>query len=258
MGEYGSRWTKEGILVVLRYYYLIPFAKMNKNHPLVRECAEIIGRTPSSVNLRLGNFGSFDPDLKALDISGLKNAGNAVQAVWDAYYGNFDKLFADSEKLIEQFQKKRVPVAEVSEKTGYEVTRTVQVRGNQGVFRDMVLSNYDERCCITGMEVPTLLVASHIKPWAEDEKNRLNPANGLCLNTLHDKAFDRGLITLDAQNRLVVSSELHSKAHRETERNATYLEQSFLQYEGRKILTPVRFLPDPSLMEYHREKIFAG
>jgi len=44
--------------------------------------------------------------------------------------------------------------------------------------------------------IPELLIASHIIPWARDDKNRMNPANGLCLNALHDKAFDKGLITI--------------------------------------------------------------
>jgi len=40
------------------------------------------------------------------------------------------------------------------------------------------------------------LVAGHIKPWAEDEANRLNPRNGLALNALHDCAFELGLFTI--------------------------------------------------------------
>ncbi|SUA24417.1 Uncharacterised protein [Neisseria gonorrhoeae] len=50
---------------------------------------------------------------------------------------------------------------------------------------------------------PELLVASHIKPWREDKDNRLNPRNGLCLNALHDKAFDRGLLGIDENFKII-------------------------------------------------------
>jgi putative restriction endonuclease len=53
------------------------------------------------------------------------------------------------------------------------------------------------RCCISGINVPRLLVASHIKPWSEFPEERLDPRNGLCLSSIHDAAFDAGLITLD-------------------------------------------------------------
>ena len=69
---------------------------------------------------------------------------------------------------------------------GREREATVRLRVNQSFFRDRILSAYNFRCCVTGLTVQPLLTASHIIPWAEDEKNRLNPRNGLCLNALHD------------------------------------------------------------------------
>lgn len=68
---------------------------------------------------------------------------------------------------------------------------------NQSFFRSRILSAYDYRCCVTGLTVRPLLVASHIIPWSEDAANRLNPRNGLCLNALHDRAFDRGLMWIE-------------------------------------------------------------
>ena len=69
-------------------------------------------------------------------------------------------------------------------------------RVGQRLFRDAVLTAYNARCCITGLAVYRLLVAGHIMPWREDPSQRLNPANGLCLSALHDRAFDIGLITI--------------------------------------------------------------
>lgn len=75
----------------------------------------------------------------------------------------------------------------------------VHVRVGQNYFRNAVLSAYESRCCMTGISVPEFLIASHIKPWksSDDKKEKANPRNGLCLNALHDKAFDLGFITVD-------------------------------------------------------------
>ena len=61
----------------------------------------------------------------------------------------------------------------------------------------MVLSNYDSKCAITGIDIPQLLYASHIIPWSQNENERLNPENGICLSALYDKAIDKGLIGLN-------------------------------------------------------------
>jgi putative restriction endonuclease len=72
----------------------------------------------------------------------------------------------------------------------------VQVRVNQARFRRAILASYNATCCMSGLRVPQLLVASHIVPWSMDTQNRLNPSNGLCLSALHDRAYDQGLITV--------------------------------------------------------------
>ena len=57
----------------------------------------------------------------------------------------------------------------------------VKQRVNQWFFRRAVLAAYGARCCITGLDVPQLLVAGHIAPWSKDKQNRVNPQNGICL-----------------------------------------------------------------------------
>ena len=111
-------------------------------------------------------------------------------------------------------------------------------------------SNYNFSCCITGLPLTELLVASHIKPWAIDEKNRMNPRNGLCLNALHDKAFDKGLITIDENFKVVVSSLIQ---------NASQPQLGLIQnIHGVPLKVPNRFRPDPELLDWHRTSIFRG
>ncbi len=124
----------------------------------------------------------------------------------------------------------------------------IKTRVNQNFFRRMILSSYNSKCCITGLPIEKLLVASHIIPWVKDTQNRLNPQNGLCLNALHDKAFDIGLITIDKLYRVVVSSEIRNL-------NSTHTKM-ILNYEGITMAMPNRFIPNQEFLSYHREKIF--
>jgi predicted restriction endonuclease len=130
---------------------------------------------------------------------------------------------------------------------------TVKTRRGQQFFRQAVLTAYEVRCCISGINVPRLLVASHIKPWGEFPDERLDPRNGLCLSTLHDAAFDAGLITLDERLQVVLSKRLRSFFPQPT------LEQNFVPFETRPIRLPEKFAePDTEFLRYHRENIFVG
>ncbi|MZJ69055.1 HNH endonuclease [Collinsella aerofaciens] len=90
---------------------------------------------------------------------------------------------------------------------GKEREAIVSMRVNQKFFRNTLLVNYNSRCSLTGLTNKALLVASHIKPRAvsDPKTERLAPDNGLLLNALHDKAFDRGLITITKDLKMVVS-----------------------------------------------------
>jgi hypothetical protein len=123
-----------------------------------------------------------------------------------------------------------------------------------GTFPDRaesILNAYGVRCCISDITAPRLLVASHIKPWADFPDNRLDPRNGLCLSSLHDAAFDSGLITLDEAYRVVLSKRLKSYFPQPV------LEQNFVPFEGRAIRLPDK-LAEPHLefLAYHRDAVF--
>jgi len=134
-----------------------------------------------------------------------------------------------------------------------EAAATVRVRRGQQFFRQAVLTAYGVRCCISGINVPPLLVASHIKPWGRFPAERLNPRNGLCLSALHDAAFDAGLITLDEGFRVVLSGKLRRYFPQPV------LEQNFVPFEGRPIRLPEKLAePDAEFLRYHREAVFQG
>jgi putative restriction endonuclease len=64
----------------------------------------------------------------------------------------------------------------------------IKARVNQNIFRQIVIANYSNKCAITGIDIPGLLLASHIIPWAKNEVERLNPENGICLSPPNDTA----------------------------------------------------------------------
>ena len=138
-----------------------------------------------------------------------------------------------------------------SSEEGKEVLRETKQRVNQGRFRKMILATYETQCCVSGLNVPEVLRASHIVGWADDDKNRMNPTNGLCLSATYDAAFDRHLISFDEDYRLIFSPKL-----KEFYSNEAFKTQ-FLAFEGQQISKPKRFCPDQEFLEKHRQKLVA-
>ena len=246
-------WTKEELILAINLYCKLPFGKMHKGNKDIIQFAELIGRTPSSIALKLGNFASFDPTLKERGIRGAVNASKLDKQIWDEFYNNWDKALIESEKLLAKIKKTTIEkLNKIDEveliKEGLVKERLVKTRVNQSIFRSIVLATYNYTCCITGINNEDLLIASHIVAWSKDEKNRLNPMNGLCLNALHDRAFDKFLITISADDYTIkVSSKLKSKNIVES------IGMNFLKLEGESILLPDKFLPSKELLKTHNE-----
>ena len=212
--------------------------------------ANIIGRSPSAVNMKIGNFGSFDETLKKKGIVGLTNASKLDAQIWEEFNNHWDELAFESERLIKKFQGKKemefknIPV-------GKEKIVTIRQRVNQNFFRKAVLASYGNTCCITGLNNSELLIASHIKPWADSNENeKTNPSNGLCLNALHDRAFDKGFITITPNYKMQVSSAITDIYNGDT------VERFFKIYDGQKISIPEKFTPLKEFLVYHNDVIF--
>ena len=101
------KWSREEAIVVLALYCRIPFAKSSKTNPEVMRVARIIGRTPSSVNLRVGNFGSFDPRLREKGIVGLGNTGAMAKNVWDEFQTDWSKLAVEADRIEREMAARR-------------------------------------------------------------------------------------------------------------------------------------------------------
>ncbi len=243
-------WTREELILTFNLYCKIEFSKINYRHPLIISLAEMIGRTPSAVSWKLVNFASLDSELTQRGIKGATNSSKLDKEIFNEFINNWEELIDESESLLINYKNKQINNSDNQDiplKIGKEKLRLVKTRTNQTFFRQMVLSSYSSKCCLTGIDIPELLVASHIVPWSQDTENRLNPQNGLCLNSLHDKAFDRGFITFDDSYKLILSEKLKKKQSK-----------YFIELEGQKITLPKKFLPNINFLKFHREEIFQG
>ncbi len=220
-------------------------------------------RTPSSVGMKACNFASLDPAQQARKIKGLGNVSQDDRRLWEAFQENAEAIAAEAETAYDELIT-RTPVPtdmETEITTDFllptgptETTRVIRARRVQGFFRDAVLTSYESRCAISGIGIPELLNASHIIPWSKDIARRADPSNGIALNALYDRAFDRGLITFDESFCLMLSERL--KCREKNREFPALLQQAFHAVEGQPLNLPTRFKPDPAALEYHREKVF--
>jgi DNA (cytosine-5)-methyltransferase 1 len=254
-----GRWTKEQLRLAFHLYCQLPFGKLHSGNPEIIELATLIGRTPSAVAMKLVNFASLDPAITSTGRKGLGNASALDREVWDEFHTDWESLATECALLNQQLRARcgisDAATLDESEQEGFDdftgemrqIVTTQRIK--QHFFRRAVLSSYQGRCCMSGLADTRLLIASHIVPWSKDKANRLNPRNGLCLSAIHDKAFDKGLITLSDDFRVLVSDELRRS-------NDIFVKEVFLPLSGRVIDLPERFSPSTEFIARHRKEEF--
>ena len=128
--------------------------------------------------------------------------------------------------------------------TGEEKESVVKIRVNQDIYRDALLKRYHS-CALCKVNNPQLLVASHIKPWADSTPDeRLDEDNGFLFCPNHDKLFDRGFISFGEDGRIMISEEM-------TQINCLFMNVS----ADMKVELTDR---QKMFLEYHRDNIFRG
>lgn len=245
-------WTRDELILAINLYCKTPFGKIHTGNPNVIKLAGLIGRSPGAVAWKMCNFANIDP---SLDRKGASHVSKLDIEIWNDFFNNWEDLAFESEKLLAKVEDKDVETvakedSDIDFPEGKDSARTVKTRVNQSFFRRMILASYDFKCCITEIAIPELLLASHIIPWSKDKANRLNPRNGLCLNALHDRAFDAGLIAISDSFTIIVSDLIK-------QRKSNDGEVKFLtKFDGKPINLPNKFQPDTSFLAYHRDNIF--
>ncbi len=253
----GKTWERYELILAFDLYCKTPFGKISSSNKNIQELAKLLGRTPGSIALKMSNLAHFDPILQARGIKGMKNGNKLDPLIFNEFKDNLEELANQAEKIREQLSGMTNNTIELQIEVqglppGEYRDQVVRVRLGQNLFRQTVLNSYYNRCCITGLSEQKLLIASHIKPWAQCDENteRTNPTNGLCLNAFHDRAFDQGYITIDLDYKIQVSSKLmDAKMDEETKDWLKY-------YNHREIELPEKFAPSKEFLQYHNDVIF--
>ncbi len=239
--EVSNSWSRDELISAFNLYCKIPIDEINISNAKIIDFSNLLGKTPKEVVKRFLNFSKIE----SKDIKGV---GEEEKATWIYFNKDWERLVHESEERIVDFENKLKNVADFPK--GKERESIVKSRINQTFFRDAVLTSYGYRCCITGLPFIDLLNASHIVPWSVDVNNRLNPHNGLCLNALHDRAFDRGLITIRSDYTIGISSCINKFLDYKS------VNDYFLCFKNQKIILPQRFVPEKSFLEFHNKNVF--
>lgn len=257
------KWTEAELLIALNLYHKMTFGQISSRQPLIVEVAKKMGRTPSSLSMKLGNLASFDPALQMRGIKGLSGASALDGEMWQRFHAQIHEMVPASEEAfrnlfeitddcdVDVIPKQGVIIRKRTAPLVTESTATINVRRGQDFFREAVLNNFDGRCGVSQLAIRELLVASHIIPWANHPFERLNVRNGLCLSRIHDSAFDQGLIAFDDSLQLVLSKRLRSQLPNSA------IDNFFAKYEGKALLLPDdAAFPDTAFLAMHRKSIF--
>lgn len=254
-----ERWTTAETKQALYLYFQLPFGQLHSKNPEIIALAAKVGRTPSSIAMKLANFASLDPKITESGRKGLIGATALDREIWNEFHNDWTRLIMEAEGYSDPDGDDTNGASHVKEQHpayGHQPYQgestyfaTVQQRIGQNFFRRAVLANYDVACCVTGISEPRLLNASHIMPWISDEANRHNPANGLCFSATFDRAFDRGLITILPSLSLKVAQCLKGEGSVETR-------AFFAPFVDIKVRPAVRFQPQKEFLEWHNVHCF--
>lgn len=255
-------WTRPELLLAFGMYCELPFGKLHYRNLDIIRLAEKLGRTPSALAMKLTNIASLDPAITASGRKGLVGASFADKALWQEMQSDWNAFVSAIASTMEDLRITELtqdssqtvqPEVDSEEENflGGEKWTHTKARVGQNFFRRTVLSAYNYRCCMSGLSVPSLLVASHILPWRTEPAHRLNPRNGLLLSVLHDKAFDTGILTVDQDMRIVVAKLNHKEED-------PFFQSTLQAYHGKPIALPEKLSPASEFLHYHRENLFKG
>jgi putative restriction endonuclease len=200
--------------------------------------------------MRMQNFKYLDPAYTTTTNKGLGHVAKLDKAIFEEFRHDWGMLSYQAEQFtgLNLFDADPLQGA----KPLSSLTNIKVVSRERQFFRRAVMAANENTCCLSGVTVPIMLVASHIKPYSKcrTSNERASPTNGLCLNTFYDKAFDQGIITVDPYYKVRVSTKVREQYPQEACENWLY------HLEGKTISLPERFRPDPKFLEYHTDKVF--
>ncbi|MDP1742256.1 HNH endonuclease [Polaromonas sp.] len=255
LDEHRQSWTHDQLLAAFYLYLQLKPSELRGASTAISEFADQLGKPRQAVSAKLRALTQLDPLLANQPVKASDNVTPLDKSVWSEFEDDWTKTTLIASEAYEDVVGTYQDAAEASQPSAADasylfqegLTREalVKVRKNQYVFRKAILNSYNTTCCISGLRNEKLLIASHIVPWTHDIANRLNPANGLCLSALHDRAYDQGLFTVLPNYSIRISTKLSQ------EKGNSFLSEALLRHDGKEINLPGRFHPGPDFLRAH-------
>lgn len=240
----------------MNLYSKLRYGQFNYRNAEVIKLANLIEKTPGAIAYKLVHLSRQDLKHKNR-VKGLANPGQNAIDIYNEFANNWDEMLFESEVLLANYQNKKIEEfledSEIKQierdilegKVGMDVQRLIKTRINQSLFRRVIVNNYSNSCTICSMNIDNMLVASHILKWSTNEINRLNPENGLCLCSIHDRAFELGYLGIRSNYKIYISPTLNKIKEKNT------FDALFKRHENQSINLPDKFYPNPNFLEQH-------
>lgn len=231
MARYVERFTEEEQLRVVKAYLVDGLS-----HRRIQ--SEILG-LPAPNNG--GGYVAMDI-LHYFNIDGDKKgvlANEDINRLIKNSVGNYREALIKIKSYIEEENEvqNKIRGLSVENITSTEITVETKQRIGQKELREYILEIYQHKCALCDIDKDDLLICSHIIPWKVDEKNRLNPQNAICLCAQHDKLFDKGYFSLDAQYDIKFGLKADNKI--------------INMFKDIKFREPLKDSPDKELLKVH-------
>ncbi|MFD9123861.1 phosphorothioated DNA-binding restriction endonuclease [Kitasatospora sp. NPDC059571] len=145
-------------------------------------------------------------------------------------------------------------LAEVGSVNGTAAAAAARRRRDRRM-RELILTAYEFRCAFCGYDgtlgASTVgLEAAHVRWWSHDGPDEVD--NGLCLCSLHHKLFDKGVLGLGDDRRILVSQRFVGRSDASR--------HHVLSLSGRRVIGPQPGLPPVARRhrEWHGRQVFHG
>ncbi|MDN5537353.1 HNH endonuclease [Comamonas sp.] len=177
------------------------------SHPVVREHCQFVDGTRRLLQI------SFDPrfDLDVVDYFQITSGREIqfpqalVEMIRPIVLENPESSFVVTVLDAEEYEDGQDSKQDTSTLITSRAT-TIMARVGQQKFRKQVMAFWGDACALSGVDVPTLLIASHIVPWSKSDADvKLDPFNGLLLAPHYDRLFDQGLISFSDEGSILLS-----------------------------------------------------
>ena len=100
MNRTGIKWSREETILAFDLYCRTPFEKITKTNKEIIELANLLGRTPSAVAMKMANLAHFDPEIQKKNLSGMAHASKLDEQICEEFINNWETLSLEAQEIL--------------------------------------------------------------------------------------------------------------------------------------------------------------